>query len=296
MGYEWLALGAALLWAISSLISVTPARHLGTFAYSRWRMACVSVMLGSAALATGGWTTLSPSHIALMSLSGLIGIFIGDTALFSCFNRIGPRRASLLFSCHSVFSVLLGLWLFGESLVGLRLLGAGFVFSGVLIAVFFGQRQQAHQWEEVRGSLWIAVGLGLLAALCQSIGAIIAKPVMTAAVDPIAGSAVRMTAAFVAHLGLLFSGWHRAKALEAINVRVFGFVVLNGFLAMGVGMTLIMTALKYGDVGMVGLLSSTTPIMVLPLLWVFTRQCPAWQAWLGAASAVIGTALITTQG
>ncbi len=32
MGYEWLALGAAFLWAIASLLSVTPARHLGTFA------------------------------------------------------------------------------------------------------------------------------------------------------------------------------------------------------------------------------------------------------------------------
>ena len=29
MGYEWLALAAASLWAIAALISVKPARHLG---------------------------------------------------------------------------------------------------------------------------------------------------------------------------------------------------------------------------------------------------------------------------
>ena len=40
MGYEWLALCAAFLWAVSSLISVIPAQHLGAFSYSRWRMGC----------------------------------------------------------------------------------------------------------------------------------------------------------------------------------------------------------------------------------------------------------------
>lgn len=53
-----------------------------------------------------------------MMLSGVIGIFIGDTALFACFNRIGPRRGGLLFACHAVFSALLGMWLFGEILQG----------------------------------------------------------------------------------------------------------------------------------------------------------------------------------
>lgn len=45
MGYEWLALAAACLWAIASLLSITPAKHLGSFAYSRWRMGCTSVIL-----------------------------------------------------------------------------------------------------------------------------------------------------------------------------------------------------------------------------------------------------------
>ncbi len=32
---------------------------------------------------------------------------------------------------------------------------------------------------------------------------------------------------------------------------------------------------------MVALLSSTTPIMLLPLLWIYTKQCPNPYAWLG---------------
>ncbi len=292
IGYEWLALLAALLWAISSMISVTPARHLGTFAYSRWRMACVTALLGSAATVTGTWETLPTHHYMIMMLSGLIGIFIGDTALFACFNRIGPRRAGLLFSCHAVFSAILGVWLFNEQLLGWKLVGAVLVFSGVLLAVFFGQGKNTHSWESINGSLWIAIALGLTAAFCQSVGAIIAKPVMNSGADPVAASAVRMATALTAHCIILWSGMRIAKANNPINWSILGQVAINGFLAMGVGMTLIMVALSKGDVGMVGLLSSTTPIMILPLMWAFTRQRPNLLSWLGALLAVLGTSLI----
>ena len=42
--YDWLALGAAACWASSSILSVSPARHLGAFAFSRWRMFLVALI------------------------------------------------------------------------------------------------------------------------------------------------------------------------------------------------------------------------------------------------------------
>ena len=143
MGYEWLALCAAFLWAVSSLISVVPAQHLGAFAYSRWRMGCTAVILSTMAWITGGWLSVSTEHITPMMASGLIGIFIGDTALFACLNRMGPRQAGLLFSCHAVFSAILGYFLFSESMTGTELIGATLVFSGVVMAIFYGRRGQA---------------------------------------------------------------------------------------------------------------------------------------------------------
>ncbi|MBC7001266.1 DMT family transporter [Photobacterium sp. BZF1] len=297
MNYEWLALAAAFLWAVSSLISVTPSRHLGAFAYSRWRMACVTVMLSSMAWLNGGWASMQWDYASVMMLSGVIGIFIGDTALFACFNRIGPRRGGLLFACHAVFSALLGMWLFGEILQGWKLLGSIAVFAGVAVAISFGQRrgnERQQHWEGNHGSLAFAILLGLTAALCQSLGAIIAKPVMQTAVDPIAASAVRMASAFAAHSILRLSGVPLAKPLQPINLRILLQVALNGLLAMAIGMTLILYALRDGDVGMVALLSSTSPIMILPLLWLHTRQRPPAAAWFGAIIAVLGTMLILT--
>ncbi|MGC9460147.1 EamA family transporter, partial [Vibrio genomosp. F10] len=42
----------------------------------------------------------------------------------------------------------------------------------------------------------------------------------------------------------------------------------------------------------ISLLSSTTPIMLLPILWIYTKQRPNIYAWIGAVVAVIGTAVL----
>ncbi|KHT42454.1 DMT family transporter [Vibrio sinaloensis] len=293
MGFEWLALAAAFLWAVASLLSVTPAQHLGTFAYSRWRMGCTSLILGTMAMVTGGWSTVETSAISAMMLSGVIGIFIGDTALFACLNRMGPRQAGLLFSCHAVFSAILGYFLFSETMTNMELLGSLLVFTGVITAIFFGRKGQTdNQLEAIKGKVWIGVGLGLVAALCQALGGIIAKPIMQTDIDPVAASAMRMMTAFAAHCLFFLSGAKLARATQPMNIKIFSITAINGFLAMAVGMTLILYALQEGNVGMVALLSSTTPIMLLPILWIYSGKRPNRFAWIGAIVAVIGTGIL----
>lgn len=294
MSLEWLALVSAFLWAGASLLSVIPARHLGTFAFSRWRMACVSIMLGAMTLITGGFSSLSLAQIGMMAISGLIGIFIGDTCLYACMNRIGPRRSSLLFATHAAFSAFFGIWLFQEHLSIQGWAGATLVFAGVLVAVAFsGSKQQ--RLEYTYGALWLSLLLGLMAALCQSLGTIVAKPVMMAGADPIAASFIRMITAFSAHMGLWLFRAPFSRGLKPINLRVLGIIALNGLIAMGMGMTLFLFALRHGNVTLVAIMSSTSPVMLLPLLWFFTRQRPGAGSWAGAVLVVTGTALVLSR-
>ena len=293
MHYEWLALCAAQLWAMAALISVYPARQLGAFAFNRWRMICVTLMLGLMSLYTQGFATLNSGQLGQIALSGLIGIFIGDTAFYACLNRLGPRRAGVLFACHALFSALFGIWLFSEQLQGMRLGGALLVFAGVMVAILFGRRGE-RKLEQNVAPLWIGIVLGLIAALCQSAGTLLAKPVMSAGVDPVAASCTRMAVAALAH-GLLHAlGQPLTRAQHPLSGKVLLSIISNGFLAMGVGMTLFLLALRHGDVSMVAILSSTSPVMILPLLWLYTRERPRATAWLGALLVVTGTALVLT--
>jgi uncharacterized membrane protein len=290
---EVLALFAAACWAISSLFSAPPAQRLGAFAFSRWRMLFASAILWTLAVASGGWRSLDPSAFWLLGVSGVIGIFIGDTALFACMNRLGPRRSGVLFACHALFSgVLAWVWL-GEVLWGWALLGSSLLVGGVMLAIVWGKRDdESHRWEQTRGRLAVGVALGLLAALCQSVATLMLKPLMSTGIDAVAASAVRMTLALAAHGLLLAAGWPAARARAPVRWKDAWLTFLSAAVAMALGMTLILQAMRHGQAGLVAVLSSVTPILILPLLWLVYRRRPAVGAWSGAVLAVAGTALI----
>ncbi|MGQ5523377.1 DMT family transporter [Chitinimonas sp. PSY-7] len=291
--YDLLALVAAACWAIGSILAVAPARHLGPFAFNRWRLLIVATALWLFCLVDGGWRTLSPGLMSAMALSGLIGIFIGDTALFAAMNRLGPRRTGVLFASHALFTPLLSFVWLGETMNSQAMFGALLTVAGVMAAVLLGRRaEENHEWEMDQGDVRVGIALGLIAALCQALGTLLAKPVMTPDVDPVAASAVRITAAGAMHFLLLFGGVRVAMAHHPLTFQVFRQTATNGLLAMGVGMTLVLLALKYGNVGMVAVLSSVSPVLVLPLLWWRLGRSPAPGAWFGAALTVLGTALI----
>jgi drug/metabolite transporter (DMT)-like permease len=82
------------------------------------------------------------------------------------------------------------------------------------------------------------------------------------------------------------------KPKEPLTGSIFLQTALTGTIALGFGMTLLLFALSGGKVGIVSTLSATTPVIILPLLWLRTGERPASGAWVGAALVVIGMALV----
>jgi drug/metabolite transporter (DMT)-like permease len=296
MGNDLFALAAAACWAVGSMLSVTPSRHLGAFAFTRWRMLLVASMLWATTLVVSGVQVVALAHIAAMALSGVIGIFIGDTALFAAMNRVGPRRTGVLFATNAIFSAFLGVAVLDERLTSQAIIGACLTVCGVMIAIAFGQhRSESHGWEADRGHAGVGIALALLAALSQAVGTLIAKPVMAEAMNPITASAVRTSVACGAHFVVLWLGLRAARANNPLTPRILVQTGLSGFVGMALGMTVLLLALERGDVGMVAVLSSVTPVLILPLLWLHLRRPPARGAWLGAILTVIGTGLILSR-
>ncbi|GAA0786072.1 DMT family transporter [Roseibium denhamense] len=291
--YEAAAVGAAALWAIGGLISAAPSQHLGAIAFNKIRMILVFAMLAGYVALTTGWTSITPDHYLPLILSGFIGIFLGDTALFLTLNRMGPRRTAMLFSLNAPMSVILG-WIFlSEELTPIQIAGIALTFAGVLLAIRFGKRpSQLHQWESIKGPLWAGVLLGLAAALSQSIGSLIARPVMETGADPVAASSIRVGVAALGLIVLTQLPFTWVKPAGKMTVPILAVVALSGLIGMGIGMTLILFALTGGEVGIIATLSATTPALMLPMLWWRTKEIPALGAWAGAGLVVVGSALL----
>ena len=291
--YYFIATSAALCWAVASLISADVTRKIGGLAFNRLRLFFVSLMLISYTFYLDTWSTINNDFLFVILLSGIIGIFLGDTLLFIALQKIGPRRNNILFSLAAPFSVILNIIFLNEIMSLVNLIGCIIVFFGVVIAIAYGNsRDKNHRWELVEGNLYLGVIFGIGAALCQAIGLVMMKPILNMGADPIASASLRTLISCIFLAFTFFLNYEIFNTKTSLNLKIIGQSILSGFLGMALGMSLLLIALQHADAGIVATLSSTSPIMILFLIWVVTKKIPTTGAWIGTVLAIIGSVLI----
>jgi drug/metabolite transporter (DMT)-like permease len=140
---------------------------------------------------------------------------------------------------------------------------------------------------------WKGITLGVITALGQALGSLVARPAMEAGVEPIAAMAVRSGVAAMFFLLLALLPIAQLRQPYTFRAGDLGIATASAFFGTGLGMSLLMAALVNGNVGIVTTLSSMTPIMILPMVWLRSGVAPVREAWLGAVLAVAGTAMIS---
>ena len=291
--YYFLAILASLCWSISSLISADISRTIGGLVFNRLRLFFVSIMLILYTTAIDTWKTIELDLLNIIILSGVIGVFFGDTLLFIALQKIGPRRNNILFALAAPFTILLNIFFLKQNMTLIELIGCFTVFIGVVIAIAYGtNKENSHRWESIEGSLYLGIIFGILAALCQAIGLIIMKPILDLGVDPIASAAVRTSVSAILLSFTFMSNNKYLVSLSPITMKLVFKSIISGFLGMALGMSLLLIALQHADAGIVATLSSTSPILVLFLIWILTKKLPTLGSWIGTVLAIVGTGLI----
>ncbi|GHC46060.1 DMT family transporter [Neogemmobacter tilapiae] len=289
--HELAALGTATCWATTGLIAAEGIRVLGAFRFNLIRQLFVALLLAAAVTLTDGWSGLTLSQTAILSLSGILGILLGDTLNFAAVARIGPRRTGAIFALNAPMAAILGWAFLGEKLPLQASLGIAVTALGVAVAILGRPRANAHRLEAMNGTLLTGLALGLGAALGQAAGTLIARPVMTTGMDPYLASLFRVGASG-ALMAVLTATPFAPKPPLPMTRAALGFTLLTAFIGLGLGMTLFLYALKGSQTGIIATLSATSPVIILPLLWLRTGQRPTATSALGGALAVAGLALI----
>jgi len=316
---ELLSLAAAACIALSGMLISELNGRVDVVRLARWQMLAAFAMTGAAALYLGGGLPeMSLRNFGLLGLSSLFGIMIASTTYFAAIYTAGPRTTALLFTLASPFSLLLGFLFLGERITWMQGAGVGLVLAGILMAVGVRRRETVTAVEApttadttglpeenaapVKPSAvapqitTLGITLGVITALGQALGSLFARPAMEAGVDPAAAMAVRSGLAALFYLALLAvpaAALHQPYRFRASDL---GIAVSAALFGTGLGMSLLMAALATGNVGIVTTLSSMTPVMILPMVWLRSGVPPIPAAWAGAAVAVAGTALISLGG
>jgi drug/metabolite transporter (DMT)-like permease len=261
-------------------------------------MFIVALLLTGWLVMTQQWAWPDQASLKILIISGFVGIFLGDTLLFTSVKVLGPRMAGLLFATNAPLTFLFGLWLFGENHNAINLIGVVAVTVGVFVAISARSKAGEHHWEQSAGHVGFGLLAGFGAALCQSLGAILIVKLLRNGQDPVFATMLRVwVAVFFLFLSLFvtkFSGGFSSYA--KLNKKMLVQLTASGLFGMAIGMSFYLTSISLAPIGIATILSATTPVIVLPLLWITTRERPSVVSLFAASVVVTGTAFIFLAG
>ena len=288
------AVVTTILWSISVVCAHRSAKMLGGSEANFWRLAVAFFFLAGWAYTFGQGT--GGDSFNLFFWSGVIGIGVGDVALFQALPRLGSRATVLLIQCLSTpFAALIEwLWL-GTKLTGVQILCGGIILGGVSLAL-----APSGHLKLTRRQIVVGTSFGILGALCNAFGAVCTRKGYAIAAE-VHQSIDGGTAAFQRLIGGLFVAgiWllivkQRAKpvvrfsSLRAKWKAAFPWVLANGFAGQTLGTTFYQLALRSAPTGIVMPIIATTPLVVIPFAHFMEDEPVTRSAVLGGSIAVIG--------
>jgi len=303
---EFAALGAAFLWAASSVGYGSLGKRIPPLELNLIKgsiaLFFLIITLGIQALINEDFTLttlqIPLQTLGLLILSGVIGIGIGDTAYFHAINNLGARRTLLIETLASPLSALLALAFLQEVLssfawlgILLTLLGVGWVIS-----------ERTPEVGTVKHPL-IGVGWGLLAAGCQATGAVMSRSAfMAGEVNAVWSTALRLFGGLVIVLILLKVQSVRSGSAKNENLRGISFtkklilaLIVIAFSSTYLGIWLQQISLKFAPVGIAQTLLGTSPLFVLPIV-LLRGERVSFRACVGVLVAIAGIALLFAVG
>jgi drug/metabolite transporter (DMT)-like permease len=304
---EAAALATAVCWSVTPFFFTSASRRIGSFSANVVRLVIACALLGLAVLVTTAGDAPPPRQTLLFVASGLIGLTLGDAALFEALVILGPRRVSLLGALAPVVVAVVSVPLLGEGLTPIAAGGMALTLGGVAWVVL-----ERPADGETHGSLGRGVVLGALAAAGQGLGAICAKaglgdaPADTAlgALAAGGGSAVSITALegtlirmLAGCAGMLVWAALRGRVGEIVRStrdgRAMSMAAGGAVFGPFVGVWLSLVAFKHtSQTAVAQTIMSFSPVLVIVIARSVHHERPSARAWLGSFAAITGVAVL----
>ncbi|MCO6450585.1 MAG: DMT family transporter [Caldilineales bacterium] len=291
---ELAALGTSVCWSFTSTFFTMGGRLVGSVVVNRTRLIMAVGFLIIAHLLTG--TPLpfdaAPWRWFWLTLSGLVGLVIGDAFLFQAFVWIGPRLSMLMMSLVPVISTFIAWFFLGEVLVAVQLLGIAITVLGIAIVIL--DRSPNNQLDPRNRTYLYGILFGIGAAAGQALGLVLAKKGLAGDFSALSGTFIRMlSAAIILWLITLLMRQARMTFRRLREQpRSLWFITGGAFFGPFLGVTLSLFAVQNTEVGVAATLMALPPVFLLPISRFMFGEQAGRRAIIGTFVAVAGVALL----
>ena len=266
---EWFALTSALSWAVAVICFKRSGESLSPAALNLFKTLLGTALLAVTLLVWPQSTvpSFSNSDIAIMVVSGVMGIAIADGLYFMALNAIGASRTGLASSLFSPFVVTLSFIFLNESLRVFQWLGLILVVASIFFYAYKPDPQEVSERGLRRGVLIAVCAVFLMAA-----GIVMVKPVLES--SPLLWVVEIRFAAGVVGMLIWYALRRRLLSIlrEYRNPQPWTITVTGSLFGGYIGMILWVGGYKYAQASVASVLNETAAMFILVLSWLFLRE------------------------
>jgi drug/metabolite transporter (DMT)-like permease len=295
---EFAAVVTSCLWTLSSIFFTSAGRRIGSLSVNAYRtvMATGFLVIAHIILLRTILPLASNVQWFWMGASGVVGLGIGDSALFAAYVTIGPRRSLLVYASAPIFAALGAYLMLGEMMPTLAMVGIAVTLAGIIVVVL----EREERSGEIQLSMKLksyGVFFALIGAVGQGVGLALAKkgidsnPEMM--LNPLSAALMRMVLGALSLWLVMLTTGKLPELQRAFNSsQGMSETVAAAFIGPFLGVTLSMVAVTYAETGVAQTLMSLMPVLIIPVVWILYKQRTSWQGILGAVIAVFGVSIL----
>lgn len=291
---ELAAMGTSFCWSGGSILFAMAGRRIGSYKVNKLRIPIAAVFLSIFLLTFYGdlFPTGYNSHALIyLSLSGIIGLAIGDTFYFRCLVILGPRQGSLMMALAPVMTALIAFFMIDERLSLMAIAGIAVTLAGV--GWVTTDKRDDGKIDRREGSKAFGVLMGVGGAFGQALGLVLAKEAMGADFNPMSATLIRMISAFIAIWIVAIARGEIINTVKALaDLKCLAALAGAAFLGPTIGVWLSLLAVQHTQAGIAATLMSTFPVVIIPLTMIVHKERPSYRSVLGAIIAIAGVAML----
>jgi len=288
---EFAALFTVFFWTATALTFESASKKVGSIAVNFIRLFFALILLSLFTFFFRGLavpTDASAHNWIWLSVSGFIGLVLGDFFLLEAFISIGSRTSMLIMTLVPPMTAFLSWMMLGELLTLLNLLGMALTLTGIALVVL----NRTNNDKTIKLKLpFKGLLFALLGAVGQSVGLVFSKVGM-GNYNAFAATQIRVFAGVIG-FGLLITFWRKwGKVTKAIrNSKAMLRIGIGSIFGPFLGISFSLFAVQHANAGVASTIMAMVPVLIIPASVIFLKQKSSYREILGAVISVLGVAL-----
>ena len=236
----------------------------------------------------GGFPKCSSIDLALLIVSGVLGVALGDLLFLASLRRLGAGLSAIIGTSYSPAVFLFSFLMFQETITTQSYIGGILVMAGIMVGTLKISARSGKK-DIIKGVLY-----GILAQALTAYSVLMVRPIMES-YSIIFIALVRFSTGFILSACVLWILKGRTILMGTVKMGIKNPYLVTGAL-LGTYLSVIFWLLgfKYTLAGRAAIYNQLSTILIILMAAVFLKESMTQRRWLSVVLAVCGALLVSS--